>query len=283
MVQKIFARSSWLSIFSGPKNLALFSFTTSRRTRRIENSSSAISPTHSSATIRFSNTSKLWTTSAILAQIHNAATASSSASRRRFRLRIGDCDSGFSLPAACERLIQSAALISSLACAESLFEKAQDCPPCATPWREEIEARQAASRKRLDQAEFYHERLDPLALYQTLGHTRTAAFSKSAARTNLHHLDRTRVVSDPNARHERSDRSDLVDVAQRDQATQRTGLSHPSFAVDRFRPRHARALRSSRSPHVATRCRRPADRRSSWRWAFSSPAGIQHCPRAGRM
>src|SRR2546423_8690235 len=242
MVQKIFARSSWRSISFVPKNLALFSSTTFRRTRRSENSSSAISPTHSSATIRFFNASKLWTTSAIPVQIHNAATASSSAFRRPSRRRIGDCDSGSSLPLACERLIQSAPLISSLACAESFFEKTQDCPPRATSRREEVEAGEIASRQRLDQAQFYHERLDPLALYQTLGHTRAAAFSKSAARPNLHHLDRARVVSDSNARGQCVDRSDLVDVAERDQATQRTGVSHSSFAVDRFRPRHARAF-----------------------------------------
>src|SRR5205085_2122088 len=86
--------------------------------RQSENSSSAISPTHSSATIRFFNAAKLWTTSAIPVRIHNAAMASSSASRRPSRRRIGDCDSGSSLPVACERLIQSAPLISSLACAE---------------------------------------------------------------------------------------------------------------------------------------------------------------------
>ena len=101
--------------------------------------------------------------------------------------------------------------------AESFFEKAEDRSPCAGSRREKIQASEAPPWKRLDQTQFHYQRVDPIAIYETFpGADRPALVSEGPARPDLHHLDRPRLVSDPDPRYECVDRSDLVDVAQRD-------------------------------------------------------------------
>src|SRR5207248_1733875 len=167
--------------------------------------------------------------------------------------------------------------------AESFFEKTQNSSPRASRRGEKIQARQAPSGQRLDEAQFHHQRLDSVALYQTLRHTRAPVVSKSATWTNLHHLDRPRLFSHSNARGQCADRSDLVDVAERDQTTEGARISYSSFAVDRFRSRHSRAFRSSRSTNAARDRGRSADCRTGWRWTLSPSTRLQHRPRARRM
>ena len=116
-------------------------------------------------------------------------------------------------------LIQSATLISLLDSAESFFEKAQDSSPEFFRGSAQIDTGQIATGERLDQTQFYYQRLDPVDFHEAVRLAkRAAAVSESAARPDLHYLDRSRFVSDPNARHQHPDRSDLVDVAKCDQA-----------------------------------------------------------------
>src|SRR5947199_8828198 len=122
--------------------------------------------------------------------------------------------------------------ISFLDSAESVFEKAKNSSPSATCGREKIDPRQIAPRQRLDQAQFHHQRLDSDAVHETFRRARASVVSQSATRSDWHHLDRACFVFSSNARYQCPDRSDLVDVAQGDQATEGTGLSHSSSAVD---------------------------------------------------
>src|SRR5262249_59984503 len=129
-------------------------------------------------------------------RIRSVVTEFSSAFRRHCRCHIGKCVSGFSPRAELERLIRSAVLISSSGGAESFFEKAEDHSPCPGGGREEIEARQAATGQRLDQAQFHYQRLDSVAFHQTFRHARASALSKASARPDLYHLDRPRFLPD---------------------------------------------------------------------------------------
>src|SRR5581483_7784649 len=94
------------------------------------------------------------------------------------------------------------------------------------------------------------------------------------ARTDLHHMDRSLVVSHSNARDESARRSDLVEVAQGDQAFEETRIRNSSSA--RYRSRYARALRSSRSAHLAQSRGRSTDRGPDWRWQSRARSRISH-------
>ena len=83
--------------------------------------------------------------------------------------------------------------------AESFFEKAENRSPRPGDRREKIEAGEASAGERLDEAQFHHQRLDPVVVYQTVGFWKCATtLSQSATRTDLHHLDRPRLVLDSN-------------------------------------------------------------------------------------